>query len=68
MKKEKQRQPVIHKFLRGDYMTAIRCWIYTDSEKKNKVLYSELSKEEQEKISIALNVQAMKQAGYERTA
>lgn len=49
-------------------MTAIRCWIYTDSEKKNKVLYSELSKEEQEEVSIALNVQAMKQAGYERTA
>ena len=49
-------------------MTAIRCWIYTDEEKKEKVLFSDLNKQEQEDVSIALNVQAMIQAGYERTA
>lgn len=48
-------------------MTTIRCWIYTDEERKNKVLISDLSEEEQRELSIALNVQGMKQAGYERT-
>ena len=49
-------------------MTVIRNWIYTDDERKNKVLFSDLSEEEQFEISTLLNVQAMKEIGYERTA
>lgn len=49
-------------------MTTVRCWIYTDEDRKEKVLFSDLSEQERKEISIALNVQAMKQAGYERTA
>lgn len=49
-------------------MTTIRAWIYTDDEHKEAVLISSLSQEEQEELSIALNVQAMEQAGYIRTA
>lgn len=49
-------------------MPTVRLWIYTDDEHKDAILISSLGKEEKEKISIALNVHAMKQAGYERTA
>lgn len=48
-------------------MVTIRAWIYTDDEHEEAVLISSLSQEEQEELSIALNVHAMKQAGYERT-
>lgn len=49
-------------------MPTVRLWIYTDDEHKDAVLISSLSQKEQEELSIALNVQAMKQIGYERTA
>lgn len=48
-------------------MPTVRLWIYTDDEHKEAVLISSLSQKEQEELSIALNVQAMKQIGYERT-
>lgn len=48
-------------------MPTVRLWIYTDDEHKEAVLISSLSQEEREELSIALNVQAMKQIGYERT-
>lgn len=47
-------------------MTVIRNWIYTNDERTEAVLFSDLSEQEQEEISIALNVQAMKQLGYVR--
>ena len=49
-------------------MTTIRCWIYTDEKRSNKVLISDLSEEERKELTIALNEQAMEQAGYIRTA
>lgn len=48
-------------------MPTVRLWIYTDDEHKEAVLISGLSQEERKELSIALNVQAMKQIGYERT-
>lgn len=48
--------------------TLVRCWIYTDDKKENKVLISELNQEERKRIAIDLSVRAMEQIGYERTA
>lgn len=49
-------------------MATIRNWIYTNPEQTEKVLFSELTEQEQKEVTLRLNVTAMEQAGYERTA
>lgn len=49
-------------------MATIRNWIYTNPEQTEKVLFSDLTEQEQKEMTLRLNVQAMEQAGYERTA
>lgn len=49
-------------------MATIRNWIYTNPEQTEKVLFSELTEQEQKEVTLRLNIRAMEQAGYERTA